>query len=139
MDILNTILRKLTGAAAPAAAAGQGGMMDVIVGLLNDPQTGGLQGLINAFRDKGMGDAVASWISTGKNLPISGEQLQSVLGSEQLQAIAQRLGVSSTEAADGLATALPEAIDKLTPTGELPQGSLLEQGLAMLTGMGKKT
>ncbi len=139
MDILNTILRKLTGAAAPSAEAGQGGMMDVIVGLLNDPQTGGLQGLINAFRDKGMGDAVASWISTGKNLPISGEQLQSVLGSEQLQAIAQRLGVSSTEAADGLATALPEAIDKLTPTGELPQGSLLEQGLAMLTGMGKKT
>jgi len=31
------------------------------------------------FTQKGLGDVIGSWVSTGKNLPVSGEQLQNVL------------------------------------------------------------
>ncbi len=136
MGFLDTIIEKITGTRAPAR--GQAGMMEVVTELLSDPQTGGIQGLVSAFREKGMEDLVDSWIATGPNLPLSGEQLQAVLGSERVQFIAQRLGLSSSDAADALAKALPDAIDKLTPNGVLPEGSLLEKGLAMLTGQKEK-
>lgn len=134
MGFFDTIVEKITG----THATGQGGMMEVITGLLTNPETGGIQGLISRFREQGLGEEVSSWIGTGQNLPISGDQIRAVLGNEQVQAIAQKLGLSSSDAASGLASALPEAVDKLTPNGELPEGSLLEKGLAMLTGLGKR-
>ena len=138
MGLFDTIVEKITGTHAAAGGTEQSGMMEVITGLLTNPETGGIQGLINRFREQGLGEEVSSWIGTGQNLPISGDQIRAVLGNEQVQAIAQKLGLSSSDAANGLASALPEAIDKLTPNGELPEGSLLEKGLAMLTGLGKK-
>jgi uncharacterized protein YidB (DUF937 family) len=36
-----------------------------------------------------------------------------------------------------LASLLPQVIDKLTPTGQVPEGGLLEQGLSMLKGFSK--
>jgi uncharacterized protein YidB (DUF937 family) len=138
MGFFDTIMEKITGTRAPAET-GRSGMMEVVTELLTDPETGGIQGLVSAFNEKGLGDLVSSWIATGPNLPISGDQIQAVLGSERVRLIAQRLGLSSSDAADGLAKALPEAIDKLTPNGVLPEGSLLEKGLSMLTGQEEKT
>jgi uncharacterized protein YidB (DUF937 family) len=45
----------------------QNPLMDIVLGLITNPQTGGLQGLIQTFKEKGLGDAVSSWISTGEN------------------------------------------------------------------------
>jgi len=72
-----------------------------------------------------LADQVASWVSTGQNLPISAEQLQSVLGNEQVQAIAQKLGFTPQEVSAHLAELLPQVIDKLTPDGNVPQGGSL--------------
>ena len=116
------------------AGGGQGGLMDIVSGLINNPQTGGIQGLIKSFQEKGLGDAVSSWIGTGANQAISGDQIQHVLGSEQVQALAQKFGLSSADISGGLANLLPQVIDKLTPTGQVPEGGLLEQGLSMLKG-----
>ena len=110
------------------------GLVQEVTGLING--SGGLENLVSAFRDKGLGDAVASWIGTGQNLPISSEQLQSVLGNEQVEAIAQKLGLSTSDVAQKLATLLPQVIDKLTPDGQLPESNLLAQGLALLKGLG---
>jgi len=33
-----------------------------------------------ASQAEGLGDAVASWIGTGQNLPVGAEQIQTVLG-----------------------------------------------------------
>ena len=113
------------------------GLVQEVTGLING--SGGLENLVSAFRDKGLGDVVASWIGTGQNLPISSEQLQSVLGSEQVQAIAQKLGLSTSDVAQKLATLLPQVIDKLTPNGQLPENSLMEEGLMLLKGLGGNT
>ncbi|MFD9657731.1 YidB family protein [Streptomyces mirabilis] len=49
------------------------------------------------------------------------------LPDNTLQEVAAQAGVSPQEAADQIAQHLPQAVDKLTPTGELPQpGASLE-------------
>ncbi len=112
--------------------AGQGGVLEIITGLLKSSETGGLQGLAETFNEKGLGEVMSSWISKGENLPISPEQIQQVLGSGQVQLIAEKLGVSPDEASSGLAEMLPQIVDKLTPQGSLPTQDLLHQGLGMI-------
>lgn len=112
--------------------ASQGGLMELVLGLINNPQTGGLGGLVEMFKSKGLGDAVSSWISTGENQPVSNDQITSALGSNTIQEISQKLGISGTDASNGLAALLPQIIDKLTPDGSIPEGDLLEQGLSIL-------
>ncbi|MEL0027555.1 MAG: YidB family protein [Perlucidibaca sp.] len=116
-------------------AGGQaGGAMAVVQGLLNQP--GGLQGLVQKLQDGGLGDQVKSWISTGQNLPISAEQIQQVLGSPQLAALAGKFGIDPQQVAAQVAQFLPGVIDKLTPNGQLPQGGdLLSQGADLLKGL----
>lgn len=75
-----------------------------------------------------------SWISTGQNLPISAEQIQGVLGSDQVKQIAAQVGVSPDVASSKLAELLPTMIDKLTPDGKLPEGgNLLQQALGFFS------
>ncbi len=119
------------------AGGGQGGLMDIVSGLINNPQTGGIQGLIKSFQDKGLGDTMSSWIGTGVNQAISSDQIQHVLGSEQVQALAQKFGLSTGDLSGSLASLLPQVIDSLTPGGQVPEGGLLEQGLSMLKGFSK--
>ena len=110
----------------------QNPLMDIVLGLITNPQTGGLQGLIQTFKEKGLGDAMSSWISTGENQPVSGDQVQHALGGNFIQQIAQQLGSSKSEVSGGLANLLPDIIDKLTPSGNLPEGDALNQGLNRL-------
>ena len=99
---------------------------------ISDPATGGLLGLVNTLRQLGLNDVVSSWISTGENKPISPEQVQNALGEGQINQMAQNMGVSHQEVLTGLAGLLPQLIDKLTPDGKLPEGSVLDQGLELL-------
>lgn len=94
---------------------------------------GGMEGLMQAFQNGGLGEVASSWISTGTNLPVSADQLQGAIGGEHLGAIAQQFGMSEGEAASGLASALPQLINGLTPNGEA-NSDLIQQGLSMLAG-----
>ena len=111
----------------------QNGLMEAVLGLINN-NPGGLSGLVQAFKDKGLADVAASWVSTGKNLPISPEQIQSVLGNAQVREIAQKLGLSEEAASSQLSQMLPTAVDKLTPEGQIPSGDLLTQAMNLLKG-----
>lgn len=95
----------------------------------------GLNGLADAFQAKGLGEVVASWIGTGQNLPVSAEQLQSVLGSDVVRQLAARVGLSPDAATALLAQVLPQAVDRLTPDGTLPAGGLLGQAAGLLRGL----
>ena len=100
-------------------------------------QPGGLSGLLQQFHDKGLGGLVSSWVSTGQNLPISADQIQHVLGSEQVKELAARAGISPDSVSSHLSQLLPVLVDKLTPNGQVPQGgSLLEEGMGMLKNLG---
>ncbi len=100
-------------------------------------QPGGISGLLQQFHEKGLGGLVSSWVGTGQNLPISAEQIQHVLGSEQVKEIAAKAGIAPEAASSHLAQLLPMLIDKLTPNGQVPQNSsLIEEGMGMLKGLG---
>ena len=116
-------------------------LVSSVMQMINN-QPGGLSGLVQQFHDKGLGGLVSSWVSTGQNLPISADQLQHVLGSDQVKELAAKAGISPETASSHLSQLLPMLIDKLTPNGQVPDASnstssMLEAGLDMLKGLGK--
>lgn len=132
MGLLGEMVKGLAGKFLGGGAGTQNPLLDMALGLINNPKVGGLTGLLETFKSKGLGDAVSSWISTGQNQPVSGEQIQHVIGKEQIEQIAEKIGISKGEVSSGLASILPQIIDKLTPNGTLPESGLLEQGLSLV-------
>ena len=111
------------------AVGGQAGLTADIEQLTTHLGNGGIESILAKFQQGGLGDVVQSWVSTGANLPVSSEQIQSVLGFEQVKNLAGSLGIDPSQ----IATALPELINHLTPGGQLPQsgvGDLLSNALA---------
>jgi len=98
-------------------------------------QYGGLPGIISKFQHGGMAQEVGSWVGTGQNLPMTGTQLQEILGSGSIGQIAKQLGLSHGDASSNLAQILPQIIDKMTPNGPVPDnhGDLLAQAPSALT------
>ena len=98
-------------------------------------QNGGLPGILSKFQHGGMGDHVDSWVGTGQNLPMNGNQLREILGSGTIGQIAEQVGMSHADASSGLAQVLPELINRLTPTGQVPDNhsEMLNQVLAALS------
>jgi uncharacterized protein YidB (DUF937 family) len=80
---------------------------------------GGLQGVLAQLQQGGLGDQVSSWLGSGSNLPISAEQIQTVLSSEQLSRLAASLGMDVDQVSQVLAQHLPDAVDQASPHGEL--------------------
>jgi uncharacterized protein YidB (DUF937 family) len=96
-------------------------------------QPGGLQGLVQTFHDKGMGGLVSAWVSTGPNPPITADQVHQVLGSDQVKALAAKVGISPDVAGNAIAQLLPGLVDKLTPNGSVPDhGNVLDMASRML-------
>ena len=97
-------------------------------------QNGGIAGIVDRFQRAGYGAQADSWVSTGENQAIAPDALQQVLGSGALGDIASRLGMSGSAVAGGLASVLPQIIDRMTPHGQVPanHNDLVAQALAML-------
>lgn len=134
-----------------AASGGLGGLiglvasnpqlLQTITGMLsNDGAQGGLGGLVARFQQAGLGDVIGSWVSSGQNQTISGEQLSDVLGPDALSSLAEKLGVSEGDAASQLSSILPGLIDRLTPQGQAPADGLgnSDDLMGMLGGLLQK-
>ncbi len=123
MSLLGSILGSVLGGQQQQQA--QNPLLNIAMSMLsNGGQQGGLQGLMGAFTQAGLGPILQSWIGSGQNMPISGDQLQQVLGSGAIGDIAKQLGLSQGDASNQLSALLPELIDKLTPHGQAPQAGL---------------
>lgn len=139
MGLLDAVLGAVTN---NAQGSGGGALQDIIGMVQSNPQlleaatsllgndggAGGLSGLVDKFKQAGLGDVIGSWIGSGQNQPISGEQLGQVLGNDTLSGLAQRLGVNSGDVAGQLSNILPGLVDKLTPAGQAPAGGLGNAG-----------
>jgi uncharacterized protein YidB (DUF937 family) len=106
-NLENVAMGKISGSNPEASA--------VLQMIQNHP--GGINGLVQAFHDKGLGAVVNSWIGTGPNQSITPDQIQQVLGSGPLQGVAQKLGVSPAQASSTLSQLLPMVMNHLTPNG----------------------
>ena len=107
-------------------------LIDHAMDLINNQSTGGLAGLVETFKNAGLGDIIASWIGTGTNKPISATQLIQVLGSSKIQQMAKTVGASKEDLAQHLSQLLPQIIDNMTPNGKMPSSDLLGEGLNIL-------
>ena len=136
MGLFDTIVGAIQGQAGGAKGV-QGDLLGSVMGMLNDPKVGGLSGLVEKFTQGGLGEQVASWVSTGKNLPVSADQIQSALSSTGLHDIAAKFGINTTDMAAQLSNLLPQVVDKLTPDGKVPEGNvdLTHQAMAALSGL----
>ncbi|HET6859902.1 MAG TPA: YidB family protein [Streptomyces sp.] len=122
--------------AGGAAGGGAGNILGALLGALGGGKNGAggaggaggnpLEGLMGMLTKSGLADQAHSWVGTGENQPVSGSQITEALPDETLQKVAQESGVSAQEAADQIAQSLPQAVDQLTPGGEVPQGGSLE-------------
>ncbi|WP_435059587.1 YidB family protein [Streptomyces sp. bgisy060] len=114
------------------ARGGTGGILGSLLGALAGGSGSGnganpLGGLLGMLAASGLADQARSWIGTGENKPVNGAQIAGALPDEALQKVAAEAGVTPEQAADEIAQALPQAVDKLTPSGSLPQGASLEE------------
>ena len=90
MSLLNDLLG---GQGQPANGAS---LISVVSQLVE--KAGGIQGLISMLQQHGLGEAVQSWIGTGSNQPVSGDQLGHALQGgglgSLLQEAAGKLGMN---------------------------------------------
>jgi uncharacterized protein YidB (DUF937 family) len=149
MGILDAILGNVLGGSAGGPMSGQfgnatGGTLGRSAAQAQNPlllialqllqQNGGLQGILARLQQAGYGQQAQSWIGTGANLPIDPRVLQQVFGQGQLGQIARQLGISPDQASEGAAQMLPQVVDQMTPTGQIPENhsDLVNEALAIL-------
>ena len=125
------LLDSVAGAVLGKLGGQQGGMAQIAMDMFN--QHGGLNGVLDKFKQAGLGDAAASWVGKGENLPISADQVSSVLGSGAIAEMAAKFGISPTTLSTQIAEHLPNLVDKMTPNGEVTadSGNLLTSVLGM--------
>jgi len=133
---LDDLLGGLLGGGSPAATSGGanigalvGALAPVVIGML---KSGGLQKMMSGFQQGGMTAQADSWVSTGPNAPVSGSEMRVGLGESEVRRFAEDAGLPEDEAADVLATVVPQMVDGLTPNGQLPSDDELETLLRQL-------
>jgi uncharacterized protein YidB (DUF937 family) len=92
----------------------QGGLADLIA-------KGGLSGILEKFKQAGLGDVASSWIGKGDNKPVTADQVHVVFGPAEIAAIAAKLGIQPADISKAMAKVLPSLIDKLTPHGKIEE------------------
>jgi uncharacterized protein YidB (DUF937 family) len=118
MGFLNNLGSMIGGGASSEAHA------SVATELVNAAQQhpGGLAGMLENFKQKGMGDHVNSWQQPDQaNAPISPDQAQQGLGSGVIDSIAQRTGLSPTVVKGAAAIILPMMVAHFAENGGVHQ------------------
>ncbi|MFA6040245.1 MAG: YidB family protein [Methylophilus sp.] len=110
----------------------KGAMAQIALEMFN--KNGGLQGILAKFTEAGLGDAVASWVGHGENIPVQASQITDILGSGALSEMAVKFGLTPELLSSQIAEHLPNLVDKMTPEGKVTanSGDLLSTVLSML-------
>jgi uncharacterized protein YidB (DUF937 family) len=110
-------------------------LMQIIGALLsNSGGAGGLAGLVQQFQQAGFGEQAQSWVGRGQNMPISIDQLNQVFGADTMRQMSTRAGLDEQQFGGRMAEMLPQAVDQLTPDGEVPPDGI-DDALGMLSRM----
>ena len=128
MGLLDSVAGAVLG---KVMGGGQGGMAQIALEMFNG--NGGISGVLDKFKAGGLGDAAASWVGKGENLPVSADQISSVLGSGAIAEMAAKFGIDPATLSAQIAEHLPTVVDKMTPNGEVEadSGNILSSVLGM--------
>ena len=128
--VLGTILGKATGSSntkssgggLSAGSSGGGLSSEVLGGLLTNvmgKNGSGISSIVKRMTTAGLGQIIKSWIAKGPNHMISSEEITNGLGADKISELAQQFGIPKEQVASLLAEHLPEAVDQMTPDGEV--------------------
>jgi uncharacterized protein YidB (DUF937 family) len=161
---LDDLLGGLLGGGSGGGTGGGGGLQDVLGGMLGGGSAGGgtgtkaggmnlgavaavlaplvmkllkgggLQKLVQNAQANGLASEADSWVGTGPNQQVSGDQMKKVVGDDAVQQVAQEAGISEDEAAGVLAQVVPQVVNGLSPNGQLPSDDDLDQLVAKFGG-----
>jgi uncharacterized protein YidB (DUF937 family) len=95
----------------------QGGILDQVSKGVSGTALGDV---LDRFRNAGAGSKVDSWVSSGPNQPVEPQEVEAAIDDETLSSLSQQTGLSREELIARITRDLPEAVDKMTPNGELP-------------------
>lgn len=79
---------------------------------------GGIGNLMSSLTGHGLGSQAQSWIGTGTNAPLGGQEVSQLFGEDQINQFAQQSGASPDEVRQSLGTLMPEVVNQLTPHGD---------------------
>jgi uncharacterized protein YidB (DUF937 family) len=130
-DILGNLLRGGAGSRNFGGAAGTagGGLGDLLRGGLGGllggaaagtVLNGGLGDLLGRLQQNGHSDTADSWVGRGPNRAIEPQELESALGRDTVQSLADESGRPYMDVLSELSQSLPDTVDQLTPEGRLP-------------------
>ncbi|WP_394891624.1 YidB family protein [Mesorhizobium sp. AaZ16] len=95
-----------------------GGLIEQITDTLGSG--GGLADVLDRFRQSGSGEQADSWIRQGPNQPVDRQQVEAAIDPETINELSLQTGLSREELLERIAHDLPDAVDKMTPSGHLP-------------------
>jgi uncharacterized protein YidB (DUF937 family) len=98
---------------------GQPGSAASFSDILTSSGFGNLAAIVQHLSNGGLDQQVKSWVGTGENLPVNGDQLRGAIGDQHVEKIGQQTGVSAERILMILAQYLPAAIDQASPNGKL--------------------
>ena len=81
---------------------------------------GGLSDLLDGFRSHGQAETADSWVRTGPNKGLTPDQVEEAVGADNIAELSRRTGISRNDLLERLATNIPQAVDRVTPDGNLP-------------------
>ena len=129
-DRLAEMMRERQGAAGgandsdareAADGAGLGGLLrSAGSGGLGGLLSGGLSELIDRFKLNGKAEIADSWVGRGPNKEIAPPDLERAIGPDVLDELTEQTGLSRSEILARLSRELPQAVDKYTPEGRIP-------------------
>jgi uncharacterized protein YidB (DUF937 family) len=125
-QVLGKILGKASGGQTASPAGGQvpdlGGLLGGVLG----KDGSNLNAVVKRMLAAGLGKVVKSWISKGPNQLISPDEITTGLGADKIDELSKQLGLPKDQVASMLAQHLPDAVDQMTPEGELADGEVVD-------------
>lgn len=107
-----------------------GGVMDSVRDMFGADGAGnpmgGLSELFDRFTKPVQRAKVDSWVQRGPNAPLAPSELEEALDEDTIAELVTKTGLSRDELLSRLSTALPEAVDQVTPDGQFPPISMPE-------------
>ncbi|MGX5844871.1 YidB family protein [Mesorhizobium sp. ArgA1] len=95
----------------------QGGVLDQVSKGLSGTALGDI---LERFRNAGAGSKVDSWVGTGPNEPIEPHEVEAAIDAQTLESLSRQTGLSREELIARITNNLPDAVNQMTPNGNLP-------------------
>lgn len=123
-DKISEWLNKQGGSGAPGEPGQGGGLRGLLGGLggnIENVVNEGLGGILDRFRQSGQAETADAWVKDGPNPNISPTGVESALGTDVIEELTRKTGLSRDELLDRLSKILPEAVDRYAHDGAFPQ------------------